>query len=63
MDEDKAFEQKIKGQMTNGTCPCQMTNMEPQKSVLKTVTCTVCGKTFKTNSNDRMCFSCHKKAR
>jgi hypothetical protein len=62
LDEDKAFEQKIKGQMSNGTCPCQMTDLNPQKTSLHSVTCRICGKTFKTNSQDDICFSCKKKS-
>jgi hypothetical protein len=57
-DEDKAFEQALKGKM-GWKCSCSLEIVD-KKSGLKEVTCKECGKTFKTNRDTDLCFKCDK---
>jgi len=57
-DEDKAFEQKLKGKM-GWKCSCSL-DIVDQGSSLKQVVCKGCGKSFKTNKNTEYCFDCEK---
>jgi hypothetical protein len=58
MDEDKAFEQALKGKM-GWKCSCSL-DIVDKKSSLKEVVCKNCGKTFKTNKDTKLCFDCEK---
>ena len=49
LDEDKAFEQKLKGKM-GWKCSCSLD-----------IVCKGCGKVFKTDRDVEYCFSCDKK--
>jgi hypothetical protein len=57
-DEDKAFEQKLKGNM-GWKCSCALEIVD-KKSGLPEVTCKKCGKTFKTNRDTDLCFRCDR---
>lgn len=57
-DEDKAFEQELKGRM-GWKCPCSLEIVD-KKSSLREVVCKGCGKTFKTNRTIDLCFDCEK---
>lgn len=61
MDENKAFEQELKGRM-GWKCSCSLDIID-KKSSLMEVTCKICGKTFKTNKNRDLCFDCEKTGR
>lgn len=58
IDEDKAFEQALKGKM-GWKCSCSLEIVD-KKSSLQSVTCKNCGKVFKTNKDTEMCFDCEK---
>lgn len=58
-DEDRAFEQKLKGKM-GWKCSCSLEIVD-KKSALKELVCKNCGKVFKTNRNTEYCFDCEKK--
>ena len=57
-DEDKAFEQSLKGKM-GWKCSCSLDIVDKRCS-LREVVCRKCGKTFKTNRNTDYCFDCDK---
>ena len=59
IDEDKAFEQELKGRM-GWKCSCSL-DIVDKKSSLTTVICKKCGKTFKTNRDAEYCFDCEKR--
>jgi hypothetical protein len=59
IDEDKAFEQKLKGKM-GWKCSCSLDIVDKESS-LKQVVCKGCGKSFKTNKDAEYCFACDKK--
>ncbi|HEY0196593.1 MAG TPA: hypothetical protein VGC02_03365 [Methanobacterium sp.] len=61
IDEDKAFEQELKGRM-GWKCPCSL-DIVDKKSSLVEVTCKNCGMTFKTNKDTDLCFDCEKSQR
>ncbi|PKL66577.1 MAG: hypothetical protein CVV28_09235 [Methanobacteriales archaeon HGW-Methanobacteriales-1] len=58
-DEDKAFEQELKGKM-GWKCSCSLDIVE-KESNLREIVCKGCGKVFKTNSDSEYCFDCEKK--
>ena len=58
IDEDKAFEQALKGKM-GWKCSCSL-DIVDKESTLRQVTCIGCGKTFKTNKDTDYCFKCEK---
>ncbi|MGV8143620.1 MAG: hypothetical protein ACP5OJ_03280 [Methanothermobacter sp.] len=58
MDEDKAFEQELKGKM-GWKCSCSLEVVDKESS-LHSVCCKNCGKIFKTNRNVDLCFECEK---
>jgi len=58
IEEDKAFEQALKGKM-GWKCSCSLDIID-KESTLKTVQCKNCGKTFKTNKETKLCFDCEK---
>jgi hypothetical protein len=58
-EEDKAFEQSLKGKM-GWKCSCSL-DVVDKKCSLKEVVCKKCGKNFKTNRNTDYCFDCEKK--
>ena len=58
-DEDKAFEQKLKGKM-GWKCSCSLDIVDGD-STLKQLVCKGCGKTFKTNRDTEYCFDCENK--
>ena len=58
IDEEKAFEQSLKGKM-GWKCSCALEIVD-KKSSLKRVTCKSCGKVFKTNKDTELCFDCEK---
>ncbi len=58
-EEDKAFEQKLKGKM-GWKCSCSLDIVDKTCS-LKQISCKGCGKTFKTNRDTEYCFDCEKK--
>ena len=60
-EEDKAFEQKLKGKM-GWKCSCSL-DVVDQKSSLKEINCKDCGKSFKTNRDTEYCFDCEKNHR
>ena len=71
-DEEKALESKYaeeslerKAKATvqwNYNCSIRMfKNLVKRESSIKQITCKKCGKTFKTNKNKKLCFSCEKK--
>ncbi len=41
-------------------CQCEDRAVPRPESLLKRVTCRECGKTYKTNSNTKVCFNCQK---
>ncbi|MDP3066462.1 MAG: hypothetical protein Q8N08_06965 [Methanobacteriaceae archaeon] len=55
IDEDKAFEQALKGKM-GWKCSCALEIVD-KKSELKEVTCRKCGITFKTNRDTDLCLN------
>lgn len=57
-DEDKAFEQTLKGKM-GWKCSCAL-DIVDNKSSLRDVTCKKCGRTFKTDRNTDICFRCER---
>ena len=59
IDEDKAFEQALKGKM-GWKCSCSLEIIDKESS-LHNVQCKSCGKTFKTNKDTDFCFDCEKK--
>ncbi len=59
VDEDKAFEQALKGKM-GWKCSCSL-DVVDKKSTLRQVTCKGCGKVFKTDRDSDYCFECEKK--
>ena len=59
IDEDKAFEQKLKGKM-GWKCSCSLDIVDKECS-LKEIACKDCGKVFKTNRDVEYCFNCEKK--
>lgn len=58
VDEDKAFEQALKGKM-GWKCSCALEIVD-KKSTLHSVICKNCGKSFKTNRDSELCFECEK---
>ncbi|MFU2192830.1 hypothetical protein, partial [Methanobacterium sp. MZD130B] len=58
IDEDKAFEQALKGKM-GWKCSCALEIID-KKSSLRDVTCKKCGKTFKTDRKTDTCFRCER---
>ena len=58
-DEDKAFEQKLKGKI-GWKCSCSLDIIDKECS-LKEIVCKGCGKVFKTNRAAKYCFRCDKK--
>jgi len=58
IDEDKAFEQALKGKM-GWKCSCSL-DIVDKKSSLRDVTCKKCGRTFKTDRDTDMCFRCER---
>ncbi|HMK54297.1 MAG TPA: hypothetical protein VK444_05890 [Methanobacteriaceae archaeon] len=58
IDEDKAFEQALKGKM-GWKCSCALEIVD-KKSGLQEVNCKKCGTTFKTNRDTELCFKCDK---
>lgn len=58
-EDDKAFEQKLKGKM-GWKCSCSLEIVD-KKSKLHKVLCKGCGKVFKTNRDVEYCFDCEKK--
>lgn len=61
IDEDKAFEQALKGKM-GWKCSCALEIVD-KKSSLASVSCKSCGKVFKTNKDTELCFDCEKTKR
>lgn len=61
VDEDKAFEQELKGRM-GWKCSCSLDIIDKKSSLIE-VTCKNCGKTFKTNIDKDLCFDCEKTGR
>lgn len=61
LDEDKAFEQALKGKM-GWKCSCSLEIVD-KKSTLRSVSCKNCGKIFKTNRDTDLCFECEKTSR
>ncbi len=59
IDEDKAFEQELKGKM-GWKCSCSLDIVDKECS-LKKISCKGCGKVFKTNRDVEYCFDCEKK--
>jgi hypothetical protein len=59
LDEDKAFEQKLKGKM-GWKCSCSL-DIVDKKSSFKEIVCKGCGKVFKTDRGVEYCFSCAKR--
>jgi hypothetical protein len=57
-DEDKAFEQTLKGKM-GWKCSCAL-DIVDNKSSLRDVTCKKCGRTFKTDRDTDICFRCER---
>ncbi|OPX60207.1 MAG: hypothetical protein A4E25_00673 [Methanobacterium sp. PtaB.Bin024] len=57
-DEDKAFEQALKGKM-GWKCSCSLEVVD-KKSSLRDVTCKKCGKIFKTDRDTDMCIRCER---
>jgi hypothetical protein len=57
-DEDKAFEQALKGKM-GWKCSCAL-DIVDNKSSLRDVTCKKCGRTFKTDRDTDICFRCER---
>lgn len=60
-DEDKAFEQKLKGKM-GWKCSCSLDIVDKDTS-LREIRCKNCGKIFKTNREVDYCFDCEKKVK
>lgn len=58
VDEDKAFEQALKGKM-GWKCSCSL-DIVDKKSSLRDVTCKKCGKIFKTDRDTDTCFRCER---
>jgi hypothetical protein len=58
-DEDKAFEQKLKGKM-GWKCSCSLDIVDKECS-LKQVVCKSCGKVFKTNRDVDIALIARKK--
>lgn len=58
-DEDKAFEQELKGKM-GWKCSCSLEIVD-KKTSMRSVSCKNCGKIFKTNRDTELCFDCEKK--
>ncbi len=58
LDEDKAFEQKLKGKM-GWKCSCSLDIID-KESTLQQIICKNCGKIFKTNRKTDYCFKCEK---
>lgn len=61
LDEDKAFEQKLKGKM-GWKCSCSLDIVDKDTS-LREIRCKNCGKIFKTNRDADYCFDCEKKVK
>lgn len=61
LDEDKAFEQKLKGKM-GWKCSCSLDIVDKDTS-LREIRCKNCGKIFKTNRDVDYCFDCEKKVK
>jgi len=59
IDEDKAFEQALKGKM-GWKCSCALEIVD-KESTLQSMVCKICGKSFKTNRDTELCFECEKK--
>jgi hypothetical protein len=57
-DEDKAFEQMLKGKM-GWKCSCSLEIVD-KKTSMRSVSCKNCGKVFKTNRDTQLCFDCEK---
>ena len=64
--EEEALDRKAKAgiQANNYNCSVKMAKFQiKKKSLVDPVICGKCGKKFKTNSNNDLCFDCQKKAR
>jgi len=61
--EEEALERKIKASVQwNYNCSIKMfKNYVKRESTIKNVTCEKCGKTYRTNSDKSLCFSCEEK--
>ena len=58
IDEDRAFEQALKGKL-GWKCSCSL-NIVDKESSLHSARCKSCGKIFKTNRDTDLCFKCEK---
>lgn len=60
---EEALDRKAKATLQwYHTCTVKMfNNFVKRESTIKNVTCKNCGKTFKTNREKKLCFSCERK--
>lgn len=58
INEDKAFEQALKGKM-GWKCSCSLEIVDKESS-LREVACKKCGKIFKTDRDTELCFKCER---
>ncbi|MBM4241765.1 MAG: hypothetical protein FJ150_08920 [Euryarchaeota archaeon] len=58
IDEDKAFEAKLRGSF-GWKCSCSLDIVDKESS-LREVICKGCGKVFMTNRDTEYCFKCRK---
>ena len=62
--DEKALNRRTKAiiQSDDSTRPLKMLKFHVKKKALvKQITCERCGKTFKTNSDKKICFDCQKR--
>jgi hypothetical protein len=63
---EEALDRKAKATVQSNIYNCSVRmfkNLVKREYSIKQVTCTKCGKTFKTNRIKKLCFSCEKKKR
>jgi len=60
---EEALDRKTKATLQwYHTCTVKMfNNFVKRESTIKNATCKKCGKTFKTNKDNKLCFECEKK--
>ena len=60
---EEALDRKTKATLQwYQTCTVKMfNNFVKRESTIKNSTCKKCGKTFKTNKDNKLCFECEKK--
>jgi len=61
IDEDKAFEAALKGNM-GWKCSCSLDIVDKKSSLIE-ITCKNCGKVFKSNVKKDLCMDCSKKVK